>query len=67
MSKAFVSDEYKGGKSMRSTKQPRRAPRSYRREKHKTAMLDNFVDFLYMMIGITMITCVLLLVLNYGV
>ncbi|WP_187444988.1 hypothetical protein [Rossellomorea vietnamensis] len=52
---------------MRSAKQPRRAPRSYRREKHKTAMLDNFVDFLYMMIGITMITCVLLLVLNYGV
>ncbi|MGM0846758.1 MAG: hypothetical protein ACQEUT_17465 [Bacillota bacterium] len=52
---------------MRSAKQPRRAPRSYRREKQKTALLDNFVDFLYMMIGITMITCVLLLVLNYGV
>jgi hypothetical protein len=52
---------------MRSAETSRRAPRSYRREKQKTAMLDNLVDFLYMMIGITMITCVLLLVLNYGI
>ncbi|WP_156791476.1 hypothetical protein [Bacillus sp. SG-1] len=52
---------------MRSAKQSRRLPRSYRRQQQKTALIDNLVDFLYMMIGITMITCVLLLVLNYGV
>jgi hypothetical protein len=51
---------------MRSAKHSRRLPRSYRREKQKVALVDNLVDFLYMMIGITLITCVLLLVLNYG-
>jgi hypothetical protein len=50
-----------------TAKHHRREVRNFRRDNQKRMLLDSFIDFFYMIFGISMITGVLLFVLNYWV
>ncbi|WP_010170431.1 hypothetical protein [Bacillus coahuilensis] len=49
---------------MRASNYPRKIPRSYRREQQRKAFVDGMIDFIYSIVGITLITAILLLLLR---
>ncbi|WP_335872995.1 hypothetical protein [Bacillus sp. 2205SS5-2] len=50
---------------MRSLKQHRKVVKSYRRAQQRQVLLDGFIDFIFMILGISLITGTLVFLLSY--
>jgi hypothetical protein len=50
---------------MNSVKDYRKEVRNFKRENQRQMFMDNFFDFLFMLFGISMITGILLFILDY--